>query len=228
MVSWDATKVNNFHGPALAIQTTYEQRYLRSAINKIYSRLPSNASAAEFGAGYGRLTPVLEEFFDESLGFEREAGLIKLNNALPATIRIQRIQTLQSVPVKGGQLSFSFTCTVLQHMTDEEVNETLSEMKRVTLGGFILLIENTTKDYINGTYGAGRIFTKGRVVSEYATIMAPWALDFTRPRHIGSINGNIWGSLMMFRDPTIEQAGLRQSGRWEMDELRSLREAKNS
>src|ERR1019366_1606214 len=146
MVSWDATAVNSFSGPALILQTLYEQRYLRAAILKILARLPAKAAAAEFGAGYGRLTPILEEFFQEAMGFEREDGLIKLSAVLPATVRIHKTQTLQSVSLEIGELSFSFTCTVLQHMTDDDVAETLAEMRRVTRGGFILLIEATTQD----------------------------------------------------------------------------------
>src|SRR5262249_40358645 len=76
--TWSARDVNAFDGPHLAIQTAYEQRYLRRSIEYIQQRLvdPRTRPALDMGAGYGRLSMVLAEYFSKSIAVEREQGLI--------------------------------------------------------------------------------------------------------------------------------------------------------
>ncbi|MDN3625781.1 class I SAM-dependent methyltransferase [Methylobacterium isbiliense] len=204
MTGWELKHVNSFEGPSLAIQTTYENRYFRASMRKILSRLPNRCIGADFGAGYGRLTPMLEEFFDKAVGFEREEQFIRFGDELAKTHEITKIDTLSSVPLSDGEAAFAFICTVLHHMTDPEVIETVGEMKRVAKGGFVMLIESTEENFLLGEEVRGGLFTKGRAISEYERFMSPWVLDFARPRHMGGTNQvPPWGSIMVFRDPSI-------------------------
>jgi len=175
--------------------------------------------AAEFGAGYGRMTPVLEEMFDEAIGFEREADLIELHRELPSPARLINVERLAKVPAPNGAFSFCFICTVLQHMLDEEVKATLTEMRRVADGGFILLIEDVGSQ-VQGNYGPDSVFTKGRTLEAYQGLMAPWELDFAKPRHMGGLAGYIWGQFMMFRAPGVPSVETMFSGAWASEELR--------
>ena len=216
--AWSVRATNSFTGPALIFQTAYEQRYLRAALNAVRDRLPGRATSAEFGAGYGRMTVVLEEFFGRAIAVEREAELRAAAGAVHSEIEMVSAASLAAVPLGDGAAEFAFTCTVLQHMTDEEARATLAEMRRVVRRGFILLIEGTPA-YLQGPYEAGKIFTKGRAVEDYCAMMAPWVLDFARPRHIGSTNGPVWGSLMMFRSAEIAPGPVSGRGGWTPDEL---------
>ena len=215
----DPNSIISFSGPQLAIRTTYEQRYLSAAIRKSIESGASRELGIEFGAGYGRLTPILETFFDKVIGFEREISLIRVADTFSRTIDLQQIESLAHVPVADGIASFSFTCTVLQHMVDDDVFDTVAEMKRVTRGGFILLIENTTEGFLYGPYDRARVFTKGRPINEYVGIMAPWRLNFVRPRYFGS-HGAIAGHLMMFSDPTVPSPETPDISDWAQRELR--------
>jgi Methyltransferase domain len=219
-LKWNPQLANTYEGPSLAIQTTYEQRYLRSAIRQVTSRLPQRAKAADFGAGYSRLTPVLEEFFTTAIGLEREPDLIALSKRPVTTIDMCPVQKLSEVPLETGEVALAFTCAVLQHMMDEDVAATLTEMRRVARGGFVILIELTREGYQDGTYGGATYFTKGRSLATFQRLMEPWVLDFSRPRPIGSVNGPVWGEVMVFRDPQIPSSGVRPSGAWEQAELR--------
>lgn len=216
--TWTIRATNSFTGPELIFQTAYEQRYLRAALRAIVDRLPAPATAVEFGAGYGRMTVVLEEFFGRALGIEREEALLAAAVGVRSELEMVRAASLAAVPLPNGHAAFAFTCTVLQHMTDEEVDATLAEMRRVVQRGFVLLIESTPAS-LHGDLELGKIFTKGRAVEQYCAMMAPWVLDFARPRHIGSTNGPVWGSLMMFRSPQIGPGPIAGQSGWQTSEL---------
>jgi len=50
--------------------------------------------------------------------------------------------------------------------------------------------------------------------------MAPWELDFAKPRHMGGLAGYIWGQFMMFRAPGVPSVETMFSGAWASEELR--------
>jgi hypothetical protein len=76
------------------------------------------------------------------------------------------------------------------------------EACRVARGGFVLLVEITEPGYLRGTYGVKK-FAKGRTIDEYSAMMHPFELDVVRPRYMGGASGPVWGSFVMFRDPTL-------------------------
>lgn len=156
MPVWGTSVVNAFDGPQLAVHTAYEQRYLRFCIENILQRLPAGRpdAAAEIGAGYGRLAMVGREYFSKLIAFEREAGLIEEARRIGVDdVDFVKTSSLTKLPRESRSVCFSYTCTVLQHIVDEEVALILSEIRRITEGGFVLLIETTQGDFFQGEYG---------------------------------------------------------------------------
>jgi ubiquinone/menaquinone biosynthesis C-methylase UbiE len=217
--TWSARDVNAFDGPHLAIQTAYEQRYLRRSIEYIQRRLvhPRTRPALDIGAGYGRLSMVLAEYFSKSIAVEREQGLIdEAQKFWVDDVEFISVETLARLNYLDGTFALAFTCTVLSHMLDYDVPIVLREACRVARGGFVLLVEITEPGYLHGTYGVKK-FTKGRTIDEYAAMMHPFELDFVRPRFMGGASGPVLGSFVMFRDPTLPPGSASINGlEWDL------------
>ena len=90
-VVWTPGKVVDVDGPRAMLRTYLEQRDVRELCASVGSALPL-ASACDIGCGFGRLTPVLTEFAERVVGFERETGLLSVAQSLQPSIDFRPIE----------------------------------------------------------------------------------------------------------------------------------------
>ncbi|HEY0735018.1 MAG TPA: class I SAM-dependent methyltransferase [Herpetosiphonaceae bacterium] len=182
---WRHQQVVDVTGPAYTVRTYLEQADLRSWLHRV-AGMTTIHMTADVGAGYGRLTPVLAEFAEQVVAFEREPHFITdIQRFLPHVEALQ-VQALTDLPIPGSMFQFVFTFTVLQHLDDNELFGAISELKRiVATPGFVLLCEATDPaiHYVEESSPEGGV-TIGRSVEEYQQLLAPLKLIATAPRRV--------------------------------------------
>lgn len=136
-----------FYWPMVLARTYWEHRELRNFMGSIVS-IDLNSKifkqAAEFGTGYARMTPVLTEFAENVIGFERDEELaaIAKESFKPFGV-IHRVESLEKVPAPVKSIDLLLTYTVIQHMPDEEAQRVINEIKRVlTTNAYVFLVED--------------------------------------------------------------------------------------
>ncbi|MBI3565962.1 MAG: hypothetical protein HY079_12250, partial [Elusimicrobia bacterium] len=77
---WTPADVIDADGPELSLRSYLEHRDIR----RMVARIPPDRRrrAMEVGIGFGRLVVVLQEFFPEVWGVEREPGLLEIAREL--------------------------------------------------------------------------------------------------------------------------------------------------
>jgi ubiquinone/menaquinone biosynthesis C-methylase UbiE len=172
----------NVSGPEAAARNYVEQRDVRAYLTRINP--PSGGAGCEVGAGFGRVTVVLEEFYDDVVAFERERALVETGASLHPTIRFVQVDSLAELPSNDASFDVALIYTVLQHLTDPEVVATLDEITRVLKpDGSLILCEHIDPDYSTGALRRGAIFTIGRAADHYARLLRDFDLVDTSPRH---------------------------------------------
>src|SRR6266851_7859793 len=182
---WQQEHVVDVREAAFAVRTYIEQQDVRAFLSRVAGqrRLPA---ACEVGAGYGRMTIVLTEFFDEVVGFERERHFVDEATRLLPAIRFEQVDSLARLPASNESFDCVLTFTVLQHLTDPVVHAAASEILRIVRpGGFLLICEETDPSHRSGAVDdTDGMCTIGRTVAEYEALFRPLTLLDTRPRHI--------------------------------------------
>ena len=196
---WNIAEVADTAGPAALYRSYLEQRDVRRCLAEA-SRLRPIRRAADVGCGFGRLTPVLTEFADEVVAFEREATFVEQARRLHPSVTFHHVPTLKALPRETGTIDFAMTFTVLQHMRDEEARAVLDEVKRVARDGLVLLCEETDPSLETGLTADDVGVTIGRSESVWVDWMQPFELHLRFPRVIepGYPRENV-GSYMLFR-----------------------------
>jgi SAM-dependent methyltransferase len=150
------------------------------------------------------LTPVLTEFAERVVGFEREAGLLSIARALQPAVDFREIDSLQRLPAEEAAFDLGLVFTVLQHIPDPEVRAVITEVQRIVKpAGHLLLCEETDPDLEAGDRSAAHLgYTCGRPVRTYEAWLSPWKLVETRRRTIepGYPRADV-GTYMLFAGP---------------------------
>ncbi len=167
------------------LRTYLEQRDVRELCASLELALPL-ASACDIGCGFGRLTPVLTEFAERVVGFERETGLLSVARSLQPSIDFRPIESLRRLPADRSSFNLGLVFTVLQHVPEPEVRALIDELRRtVAPDGHLLLCEETDATLEAGDRTEPHLgYTCGRPVTTYETWLAPWKLVATRRRSI--------------------------------------------
>ncbi len=144
------------------------------------------ASACDVGCGFGRLTPVLTEFAERVVGFEREEGLLTIAQSLQPAIDFRPIESLQRLPADQASFNLALVFTVLQHVPEPDVRAVIDELRRIVRpDGYLLLCEETDATLEAGDREHAHLgYTCGRLVTTYEAWLAPWKLLATRRRTI--------------------------------------------
>jgi SAM-dependent methyltransferase len=127
---------------AAAIRNYLEQRLVREALTFAKTRRTPSV-AIDVGAGFGRLSCVLEEFAARVVAVERGPRLRGLGQVLNPSVQFAPIAALDRLPLHDGVADLALTFTVLQHLPDDECRRVLAEVKRVVPSGHVLLVEET-------------------------------------------------------------------------------------
>jgi SAM-dependent methyltransferase len=200
---WRQEHVVDVRDAAFAARTYLEHRDLRDLLKGAVGdrRLPS---ACEVGAGFGRMTVVLTEFFDEVVGFEREPHFVSEAASLLPAIRFTQVDALDRLPSPNASFDGVLTFTVLQHLTDIVATGTASEIARVLKpGGYLVMCEETDKSHRAGDVDdPTSTCTIGRAPEEYQQLFTGFTLLATRPRRIEPTYPRPdVGTFMVFRKP---------------------------
>lgn len=206
---WTVTEVSDTTGPAATVRDYRERQTMRSIIKPITEKYTIK-SACEVGCGYGRVTMVLKEFTAKVVGFEREVHLVDIARRLIPEVDFCCVDRLDKISSCGkGEFDLAMTCTVLQHLTDEDCRSVIEEMKRICPRGHILIIEKTD-DFAttkNSTDGVS-FMSRCRSAEQYSVWMEPFRLVSVSKRVVepGYYNPNP-GNCMLFASPAIEYEG---------------------
>ena len=184
-MQWTPREVVDVDGPRAMLRAYLEQRDVREFCASVIltARIPA---ACDVGCGFGRLTPVLTEFAERVVGFEREQGLLTIAQSLQPSIEFRPIDTLTRLHADDNAFAFGLVFTVLQHVPEPEVQSVIDELRRVVApNGHLLLCEETDPALEAGDRANAHLgYTCGRPVTTYESWLAPWRLVATKPRTI--------------------------------------------
>ena len=189
------------------LRTYLEQRDVRELCASLELALPL-ASACDIGCGFGRLTPVLTEFAERVVGFERETGLLSVARSLQPSIDFRPIDSLRRLPADRSAFNLGLVFTVLQHVPEPEVRDVIDELRRIVApDGHLLLCEETDATLEAGDRTEAHLgYTCGRPVTTYETWLAPWTLVATRRRSIEpDYPRSDVGTYMLFAGPATRR-----------------------
>jgi len=197
---WTPADVIDADGPELSLRSYLEHRDIR----KMLAHIPENRRkrAMEIGCGYGRLVVVLEEFFPEVWGVERESSLLEIAKTLAPTIRYANPAALEDLSGVPDPVDFAMTFTVLMHMTDVDARKVLDSAKAKAKGGWILLVERTDRGEVVGdNSNSAKFMDHGRTVEDFSDWMKPFRLVATLPRTLEpTYPRKDSGTFMLFTD----------------------------
>ena len=201
---WTPHDVVDVDGPRAMLRAYLEQRDVREFCAKLRTAGPLSA-ACDVGCGFGRLTPVLTEFAERVVGFERENSLVSIARSLQPSIDFRPVDTLQRLPADQGSFDLGLVFTVLQHVPEPDVRAVIDELRRIVMpAGHLLLCEETDAALEAGDRSAAHLgYTCGRSVPTYEAWLAPWKLVATRRRTIepGYPRPDV-GTYMLFAGPS--------------------------
>jgi SAM-dependent methyltransferase len=203
---WTPREVVDVDGPRAMLRAYLEQRDVRGfCANLGTGRILSEA--CDVGCGFGRLTPVLTEFAERVVGFEREPALLSVAQALQPGVEFRGIEELQHLPAEQGSFDLALVFTVLQHVPEPDVRGVIDELRRIVKPkGHLLLCEETDGSLEAGDRSAAHLgYTCGRPVAVYESWLAPWKLLSTKRRTIepGYPRADV-GTYMLFAGPACE------------------------
>jgi len=184
-VIWQQQNVVDVRDAAFAARTYLEHRDLRQVLAEALGGR-SVTHACEFGAGFGRVTPVLTEYASSVTGFEREPAFVAEAQSLFPQIAFSRVATLAHVPAPDASFDLVLTFTVLQHLVDSVLDLVAAEIRRVLRpSGVLVLCEETDVSHRAGdVLDPNGMCTIGRSVATYAGLFQPLTLAASRPRRI--------------------------------------------
>ena len=182
---WTPHEVVDVDGPRAMLRAYLEQRDVRE-LTAGASQAAAITAACDVGCGFGRLTPVLTEFAEYVVGFEREPDLLRIARALQPSVDFRQLETLSRLPADVASFTFALVFTVLQHVPEPEVRAVIDEIRRIVApNGHVLLCEETDATLEAGDRTQAHLgYTCGRPVSTYEGWFAPWRLVATTRRSI--------------------------------------------
>ena len=188
-VVWRQEHVVDVRDAAFSIRTYLEQRDVRALLQQAARMRHAGGwehAACEVGSGYGRMTVVLTEFFDEVVGFEREAHFVEEARRLLPAIRFEEVASLTELPAPDNTFDCVLTFTVLQHLTDRVLAQAAREISRIVKpGGHLLLCEETDPNHRGGAVDdPDDTCTIGRPVPQYEALFPAFMLLDVHPRRI--------------------------------------------
>ncbi|MEK6221382.1 MAG: class I SAM-dependent methyltransferase [Chloroflexota bacterium] len=182
---WHFHNVVDVDGPAHIIRAYLEQRDLRAILRLCLDERPVSA-ACDIGSGYGRMSQVLSEFAAQVVGFERQREILQEAKKLIPAVQFKPIENITTLPVGDNSFELALTFTVLQHISDSEVQLVAKEIQRLLApGGTLVICEETDPGHHEGEFEKlDGMFTIGRTTKMYQDIFSPMQLIHTQKRII--------------------------------------------
>jgi len=198
---WTPAQVIDADGSELSLRSYLEHRDIR----KMIAHVPADRRkrAMEVGSGFGRLVVVLEEFFPEVWGVEREKSLLEVSRELVPSVHYANPAAITDLSAVPGPVDFAMIFTVLMHMTDADARAVLEAMKAKAKGGWVLVVERTDAGEVYGDNADPSAFmAHGRSVETFSEWMKPFRLVASLPRALEPTYKYIdkAGTYMLFQD----------------------------
>ena len=195
--------VGDLHSAELptALNRTYlEHRQLRKILMALSLRHEFDV-AVELGMGYGRMTPVIAEFAQRTIGFEREPELRQIAASLLSNVQCPALDYLSELPIVSSSVDLVVTWTVLQHLHQDEVLRTIDEINRITKKDSLVVFCEHTAPTPAQTTDKSQHVCIGRSVAEYNAILGSnWGLGPTEERVKEATNKTAHvGTVMVFK-----------------------------
>jgi len=196
---WTAHDVTGADLAAHSARTYLEHADVRRYLAEIGVQR-DDAAACDIGAGYGRMTPLLLETASRVVAFEREPALVEMGRSLWPEADFVQIERLSELAIADESFDIALIFTVLQHLSDDEVEATATEIRRVLKRpGYALLCEETDPLHRWRESDDTARFTIGRPVETYTKVLA-LELVATSPRRVEATYQRAdVGSYMLFR-----------------------------
>jgi SAM-dependent methyltransferase len=151
------------------------------------------------------MTPVLREFSDLVVGFEREPHFVAEARALYPDISFRQVARLDAIPEPDRAFSLILTFTVLQHLVEPVLRSVATEIQRLLKpGGLLVICEETDTSHIAGdATDPNGMCTIGLSVATYEALFPTCALRVTQPRVIEPTYSRVnVGAYMLFERPS--------------------------
>lgn len=195
---WTPGNVSAKNAAAMSIRTFIEHRQLRTVLEP----LGTIETAAEVGAGFGRMLVQLADLVGDVTAFEREPGLVGAGQKLVPAAEWFMVPKLTELPGEADSQDLVMAFTVLQHMSDDAASKTIAEMVRLARR-YVLIVEDTDPAYRMNDKGDATHFTIGRPVEWYAAAVGEgFDLDYSKrevePGYKGQPDAFV-GHYMLFR-----------------------------
>ena len=200
---WTRDAVSDADGPAANVRNYLEHKTIRTILAGV-AKNHTIRRACEIGCGYGRVIMVLKEFAAHVKGFEREPDLVRIASSLLPDIEFENVPALTAISA-AEPYDFAMTCTVLQHLTDEEARNVCGRIREIVPRGYVLIIEKTDPFAITSNTTEGdRFISRSRTVETYQEYMKPYVLESVTERVLEPTYSNPKpGKCMLFRSDRL-------------------------
>ncbi len=168
----------------LTLARTYVEHQQLRRILAAYSRAPRFLHGLDFGAGYGRMTPVVAEFCHNTFLAERDSDLCGIARACCPQALAENVRTLSQTSYPTGFFTLALSFTVLQHIPDSEIERVCQELRRVMAPGGLLILCEETNLYNRHLATQDRHGTTGRSASTYAGLLGKVQTLGIEPRQL--------------------------------------------
>lgn len=183
--------------PTILSRTYIEQSEIRNIIGNLFI---SGFVACDFGAGFGRLTPVLTEFSKHVFAFEREEEFREIIKTLNPEINVGSLEAANDF---SNYFDVILCWTVLQHMHQDELVSAISKIKNMSRqGSYLILCEEILESDIewNPEISKEKHICIARTFEVYANLLGPdFSLVEMRDRPKEKTNNRDVGKIMIFQ-----------------------------
>lgn len=182
-MKWTPENVTAQRRPEAMARSYMEFRQL----NEVLDLVPVDGTAADIGAGFGRMCLVLRDRFEVVTGYERDPDLVDAARRILPDVEFAQVASLTEIPAASQSFDFAMTFTVLQHIDRGEAKRVIAEAKRITRpDGYVLIVEDTDPTYEKHGKVSSH-FTYGRSVRWHREQMSPFTLTHVsrRPNEAG-------------------------------------------
>lgn len=167
---------------------------VRQLIDVLDEYKPDPARAQEVGCGYGRLTPWIAEYADETYGIDPNETMVEVASELHPHIDFACI-TLQELDIPDVYFDLVVSWTVLQHIPPDDIGAACSQLARqLGSGGILVACEKTS--------GEGGKRCWARPVGKYDELLSPLQRVDSQQRRIELTDGREdIGEILIYEKP---------------------------
>ena len=126
---------------------TFQQKKIEDILRTRFSPDTFFKTALDFGSGWGRFEPFLDDFCGHIWAADLIEKLVQRAAARSPVVTPHKISYPVHFPLKRPKFDLLWACLVFQHITDDSIlDATLTEIRRVLKPGARVLILDNARD----------------------------------------------------------------------------------